>query len=67
LSRCDVEPLSGESGKPDSGHRFVMGTDDKFYREYRKLQKQLFDPPNKIQSCIFPFDSGMLMGVPLTV
>jgi hypothetical protein len=59
--------MSGESGTPDYGHSFVTETDDKFYREYRKLQKQLFDPPNKIQSCIFPFDSGRLMGVPLTV
>jgi len=42
-----------------------METDGKFYPGYRKLQKQLFDLPNKIQSCIFLFDTEMLMGAPL--
>ena len=43
---------------------FVMETDGIFYRGYRKLQKQLSDLPNKTQSCIFLFDTEMLMGVP---
>ena len=60
--RCERIAISE---KWTTGNCFVMETDGKFYPGYRKLQKQLFDLPNKTQFCIFLFDTEMLMGAPL--